>query len=159
MICYIGANGQISASSQTDVNDPTYYDGWIKQVPNVNCRILIQLQFSGDVCYIKDKDTTRYTRYFYALHADTISNSEEKIIYTVYIGILNWETFVTKTGTLDEIKEWCAKPYKIVYDEKDPYSNVHYYKADNPNHIIYMSQYVGGIKDISTDELVYSEFL
>lgn len=127
LVCAIGAKGQVDA-------DGVYHDDWMDKIMKKNCCFQIPIAF-----YPEKKWACNY----YVLYADTVSN--KKINYTVYLYLFKdvetgKDDFLTKTGTLKELKKWGKKPYA-----KDKYGNS-LFKTDKENYDIWCRENAFGIK-------------
>lgn len=136
LMCAIGAKGQVDANG-------AYHVDWMDKVVKKNCCFQIPIAFYPE---------KNWACNYYVLYADTVSN--KKINYTVYLYLFKdvetgKDNFLTKTGTIKELKKWAKKPYA-----KDKYGNS-LFKTDKENYDIWCKKNAFGINyNVNNQEVV-----
>lgn len=153
LIWCIGAKGQITTTINNEFY--SYSDSWKNYVKNKNCNIPIEISFKGHHWVFKNNKKSQVKQLCYALHADTV---KQNIIYTVYIAIVNSKTFITKTGTIEELNNWSKNPYKITQYRKTD-EEIYWYKTDKKRYVLQFHNEEADVIDLKRKHVTYSEFI
>ena len=115
----------IIVSVCVNCNGQRYYYPWKNEITKKNCDFRITLEFA-DVATDYIKALYPFWEYdweesYWCLYADTLSNKE--IVYTIYLYCIKNEKtnkydYITKTGTIEELKYWAKNPYFNIFKAK-----------------------------------------